>query len=102
MTLDDGTTVEFLGTERWITVSVRHDPGEPVVLAGAVLLLAGLVPSLVGRRRRVWFRVGPGGAIEAGGLPRSDYPGFAAEFTTLVDALVPRTAVEPVTAGRSS
>ena len=27
MTLDDGTTVEFLGTQRWITVSVRYDPG---------------------------------------------------------------------------
>jgi cytochrome c biogenesis protein len=105
MTLDDGTTVEFLGTERWITVSVRHDPGEPVVLAGAVLLLAGLVPSLIGRRRRVWFRVAPDGAIEAGGLPRSDYPGFATEFHSLVDALVPRTTSAepaPIPAGRSS
>jgi cytochrome c biogenesis protein len=107
MTLADGTTVEFLGTERWITVSVRHDPGEPVVLAGAVLLLAGLIPSLIGRRRRVWFRATPAGggsAIEAGGLPRSDYPGFATEFTTLVAALAPRTTADPVpvTPARSS
>src|SRR5690606_24448121 len=29
LTLDDGTTVEFLGTERWITISVRSDPGQP-------------------------------------------------------------------------
>ena len=27
LTLDDGTTVEFLGTQRWITLSVRADPG---------------------------------------------------------------------------
>lgn len=109
MTLDDGTTVEFLGTERWITVSVRHDPGHPVVLAGAVLLLAGLIPSLLGKRRRVWFRVRPGdGAhgrslVDAGGLPRSDYPGFGEEFATLVAELPQATGdPSPVSAGRSN
>jgi cytochrome c biogenesis protein len=100
MELDDGTTVEFLGTQRWITVSVRHDPGQPVVLAGAGLLLAGLMLSLTGRRRRVWFRLTPsdrpdgGSAVAAGGLPRSDYPGFADEFRRLVDAL-PVAAADP-------
>ena len=90
MTLDDGTTVEFVGTQRFITVSVRYDPGGPVVLGGAGFLLAGLVASLTGRRRRVWFRVTPGpdgSRVEAGGLPRSDYPGFADEFAGLVGTL---------------
>lgn len=107
LSLDDGTTVEFVATQRWIAVSVRHDPGEPIVLAGAALLLAGLVVSLTGKRRRVWFRVTPdgdGSGVEAGGLPRSDYPGFDEEFTRLVDELVPghggRTAV-PEPAQRS-
>lgn len=89
MTLADGTTVEFLGTQRWITVSVRHDPGQPVVLVGAVLLLAGLVLALTGHRRRVWFRarpLGTGSEVAAGGLPRTDYPGFADEFRDLVAA----------------
>jgi len=88
-TLDDGTTLEFLGTKRWVALSVRYDPGEPIVLVSVVLLLAGLVLTLTGRRRRVWFRpVGTGGAdgdvYEAGGLPRGDYPGFAEEFAALV------------------
>lgn len=101
MTLDDGTTVEFVGTKEWVSVSVRHDPGQPVVLVGAGLLLAGLLLSLTGRRRRVWFRVEPDGAgsrVEAGGLPRSDYPGFADEFRTLLDALplAPAPQPEPV------
>jgi cytochrome c biogenesis protein len=92
-TLDDGTTVEFAGTREWITVSVRHDPTQPVVLAGAVAALAGLMLSLAGRRRRVWFRVSPAGSsptgcsVEAGGLPRTDYPGFADEFAQLVAAV---------------
>jgi cytochrome c biogenesis protein len=85
-TLDDGTTVEFLGTRQWATVSVRHDPGERIVLASFVLLLAGLVASLTGKRRRVWFRATTGGSnvFEVGGLPRSEYPGFADEFDALV------------------
>jgi cytochrome c biogenesis protein len=98
-TLDDGTKLELLGTRPFITVSVRYDPTQPVVLAGAVLGLIGLMLSLSGRRRRVWFRITPavpgsaltgkgpvagGSLIQAGGLPRTDYPGFADEFTQLV------------------
>jgi cytochrome c biogenesis protein len=94
--LDDGTTVEFLGTREWITLSVRHDPGERVVLAGVAALLVGLMLSLTGKRRRVFFRVtpdDPGGPsptprsslVEAGGLPRTDYPGFAEEFRQVVE-----------------
>jgi cytochrome c biogenesis protein len=82
-TLPDGSTIEFLGTRPWIAVSVRHDPGEELVLGGAVLLVTGLLGSLAGRRRRIFFRVTPGG-VEAGGLPRTDYSGFTAEFEAIV------------------
>jgi cytochrome c biogenesis protein len=107
-TLDDGTTVEFVGTQRWVTVSVRYDPGEPIVLTGVALLLAGLVLSLTGRRRRVWFRLRPGddghSEVEAGGLPRSDYAGFSDEFAKLVRDLSVSSsseAPEPVPVARS-
>ncbi len=82
-TLPDGSKVEFLGTRPWTGVSVRHDPGEELVLGGAVLLVVGLLGSLAGRRRRIFFRVTPGG-VEAGGLPRTDYAGFTAEFEAIV------------------
>jgi cytochrome c biogenesis protein len=82
-TLGDGSTVEFLGTRPWVAVSVRHDPGEELVLGGAVLLVVGLLGSLTGRRRRIFFRVTPAG-FEAGGLPRTEYPGFTAEFESIV------------------
>jgi cytochrome c biogenesis protein len=84
-TLPDGSTVEFLGTREWISVSVRHDPGQRAVLVGAILLVVGLLASLTGRRRRVFFRVRPDG-VSAGGLARSDYPGFGAEFEEIVRA----------------
>jgi cytochrome c biogenesis protein len=85
-TLDDGTKIEFLGTQRWVTVSVRYDPGEKIVLVSVALLLAGLILSLTGKRRRVWFRATTSGSniFDVGGLPRTDYPGFADEFTALV------------------
>jgi cytochrome c biogenesis protein len=79
-TLDDGSKLEFLGTRQWITISIRHDPGEKIVLAGVALLLVGLPMSLYGKRRRVWLRLNPDGTAEAGGLPRTDYPGFEDEF----------------------
>jgi cytochrome c biogenesis protein len=94
-TLDDGTKLEFVGTRPFITVSIRYDPTSQLVLAGAVLGLIGLMLSLAGHRRRVWFRVSPlaagdtghgGSVLEAGGLPRTDYPGFSDEFTQLVKA----------------
>jgi cytochrome c biogenesis protein len=91
-TLPDGTKVRFVGTEQWISISIRHDPGQPIVLGGAIALLAGLLGSLTGKRRRVFFRVTPKG-ITAGGLPRGDYPGFADEFADLVRAAAPAATV---------
>ncbi|MGK5737420.1 cytochrome c biogenesis protein ResB [Micromonospora sp. URMC 103] len=99
--LDDGTTVEFLGTRPYVTLSVRHDPGSDLLLVSCGFLLVGLMGSLFGRRRRVFFRVTPAESadptaqtptsgsslVEAGGLPRTDYPGFADEFTQLAAAV---------------
>jgi cytochrome c biogenesis protein len=87
MTLDDGTRVEFLGTRQWVTLSVRHDPGERIVLVSVAVLLVGLLASLSGRRRRVWLRVLPSGDVAAGGLARTDYPGFTKEFSDLVEGI---------------
>jgi cytochrome c biogenesis protein len=91
--LDDGTTVEFVGTRKWVTLQMRYDPGAPVVLVAAVLLLVGLLSSLTVRRRRVWFRLAPDPGtsadgpqrtiVEAGGLARTEYAGFTAEFDRL-------------------
>jgi cytochrome c biogenesis protein len=74
---------------------VRYDPTQPLVLGGAVVGLIGLMLSLAGRRRRLWFRMSPlsasgdvpgGTVMTAGGLPRTDYPGFGEEFTGVVSA----------------
>ncbi|MGC9668273.1 cytochrome c biogenesis protein ResB [Planosporangium sp. 12N6] len=86
LTLPDGSKVEFLGTRPYITVTVRHDPGETIVLGAAVCLLAGLPLSLWGKRRRIWLRF-TGDRVEVAGLPRTDYAGFTAEFDEIVQAV---------------
>ncbi|GIG57649.1 putative cytochrome C biogenesis protein ResB [Longispora fulva] len=82
--LADGSSIRFLGTKKWATVSVRNDPGEPVMLAGAVLLLLGLLPSLALRRRRVFVRV-TDGVLTAGALAKNEYPGLAEELELLME-----------------
>ncbi|GGM60810.1 cytochrome c biogenesis protein [Micromonospora sonchi] len=100
-TLGDGTTLEFLGTEPYIVLSVRHDPGAALLLVSSVGLVLGLMGSLFVRRRRVFVRVLPAGSgdpgsgsptggsslVEVAGLPRTEHPGFAAEFAELVSAI---------------
>jgi cytochrome c biogenesis protein len=88
-TLEDGGKVEFLGTKPFVTMTIRHDPGEPIVLAGAVLLMLGLPLSLYGKRRRVWWRLNADGTAEAGGLPKTHYPGFAEEFAKVTKCPTP-------------
>jgi cytochrome c biogenesis protein len=107
-----GTVVRFDGAVPFVNLQLSHDPGQIWVLVFAIAMMAGLVVSLLVRRRRVWVRLMPAAAgtvnVELGGLARTDNSGWGDEFERLVDRLqdglgTPAvTAVEPVgTAGRS-
>lgn len=75
-TLDDGTTVEFVGFERWISVQVSQDPGRYWALVAAGLIMVGLIVSLLLPRRRIWVRRAADGPLGARlilvGLARSE------------------------------
>lgn len=101
--LDDGTTVRFDGAVPFVNIQVSHDPAEIWVLVFAMTMMAGLVVSLLVRRRRIWIRItpaastGPGSAsppteapgqagtvnVELGGLARTDNAGWGDEFERL-------------------
>jgi cytochrome c biogenesis protein len=55
-------------------------------------MMAGLLVSLIVRRRRVWVRITPGGAgtvsVELGGLARTDNSGWGDEFERLTHRLL--------------
>ena len=93
--LDDGTVVRFDGAVPFINVQVSHDPAQVWVLVFALTMMAGLLVSLVVRRRRIWVRDHarshrpPGTvSVELGGLARTDNSGWGDEFERLTERLL--------------
>jgi cytochrome c biogenesis protein len=90
--LDDGTTIRFDGAVPFINVQVSHDPAQVWVLGFALSMMAGLLVSLVVRRRRIWVRIEPAGpgtvSVELGGLARTDNSGWGDEFERITGRLL--------------
>ncbi|BBX04834.1 cytochrome c biogenesis protein [Mycolicibacterium moriokaense] len=90
--LDDGTIVRFDGAVPFINMQVSHDPAQIWVLVFAMTMMAGLLVSLVVRRRRIWIRITPAGpgtvSVELGGLARTDNSGWGDEFERLTERLL--------------
>ncbi|MCW2687487.1 MAG: cytochrome biosis protein ResB [Mycobacterium sp.] len=91
--LDDGIVVRFDGAQPFVNVQVSHDPAQVWVLVFAMTMMAGLLVSLVVRRRRVWVRIAPAAAagtvsLELGGLARTDNSGWGDEFERLTERLL--------------
>ncbi|MEO6794539.1 MAG: cytochrome c biogenesis protein ResB [Mycobacterium sp.] len=91
--LDDGTRVRFDGAVPFVNLQVSHDPAAVWVLVFAMTMMAGLVVSLVVRRRRIWVRITPveqAGTVnvELGGLARTDNSGWGDEFERLTARLL--------------
>ena len=93
-TLSDGTKVTFDGAKEFANLQVSHDPAQNWVLVSAVLMMAGLLVSLLVKRRRIWVRAYPQDpdddgsdkrrtVVEMGGLARTDQAGWGGEFDRL-------------------
>lgn len=90
-----GTVVRFDGAVPFVNLQVSHDPAQVWVLVFAITMMAGLVVSLLVRRRRVWIRLTPAGEtapgtvnVEMGGLARTDNSGWGDEFERLTERLL--------------
>nr|WP_179423491.1 cytochrome c biogenesis protein ResB [Pedococcus badiiscoriae] len=95
-------SISFDGVQRFAGLSIRHDPGKFVTLGAALLALAGLIASLVIRRRRVFVRVSPGTGpgrtvVAVGGLAKGDDDGLQEVVDRLVAALEARFPTGPGT-----
>jgi cytochrome c biogenesis protein len=64
--------VSFPALPQYTVFQIASNPGAPLLLAAAVLLLVGLIPALYSSRRRVWVR-----AVSAGGEARMEIAGHA-------------------------
>ncbi|MFF0457432.1 cytochrome c biogenesis protein ResB [Nocardia africana] len=98
-TLADGTKVTFDGAQQYANLQVSHDPAQSWVLVCALTMMAGLLVSLVVKRRRIWLRAYPEGpdvdgsgerrtVVEMGGLARTDQAGWGGEFDRLLTRLL--------------
>lgn len=102
-TLADGTVVTFDGATDFVNLQVSHDPAQQWVLVFALTMMAGLLVSLVIKRRRVWVRAYPAPSatdtdsstteerrtvVELGGLARTDQAGWGEEFDRLAGRLL--------------
>jgi cytochrome c biogenesis protein len=95
-----GTVVRFDGAVPFVNLQVSHDPGQTWVLVFAITMMAGLLVSLVVRRRRVWIRIVPADSqtgmeaapgtvkVELGGLARTDNSGWGDEFERVTSRLL--------------
>ena len=83
--------MRFDAATPFVNLQVSHDPGQVWVLVSALSMMAGLLVSLVVRRRRVWARISPSAAgtvrVELGGLARTDNSGWGSEFEKLTEVL---------------
>jgi cytochrome c biogenesis protein len=86
-----GTVVRFDGAVPFVNLQVSHDPGQTWVLVFAITMMAGLLVSLLVRRRRVWVRLTSAAGtvnVELGGLARTDNSGWGDEFERLTERLL--------------
>ncbi|WP_062983736.1 cytochrome c biogenesis protein ResB [Nocardia anaemiae] len=93
-TLPNGTKVTFDGAQEFVNLQVSHDPAQQWVLVSALAMMAGLLVSLLVKRRRIWIRGYPADdeagtvdqrrtVVEMGGLARTDQAGWGGEFDRL-------------------
>ena len=91
--LPDGSgSVTLAGFERWASFQIAYDPGKEIALAAVVVAIAGLVASLLIRRRRIWVRVvgpaGTGSLVQVAGLAKADPGRLPDEVQALASAVV--------------
>jgi len=90
-------SITFDSVQRWAGLSVRYDPGKALALAGALAALAGLIASLLIRRRRLFVRVSPRGrrtVVSIGGLAKGEDPGLGATIEDLLSTIAERTSTK--------
>ena len=83
----DGITISFPELKQYSVFQVASDPGAPVMLAAAILILVGLLPALYSSRRRVWVRAtadASGSRVEVAGQAFQRKNAFEEEFKAIV------------------
>ncbi len=90
-------SVTFDAVQRWAGLSIRYDPGKMLALTGAVAALAGLIASLMIRRRRVFVRAEARGTrtvVSVGALAKGEDPGLEGTVQDLLSTIAQRSGTK--------
>ena len=85
--LPEGIVVSFTGLKKYSVFELASNPGAPILLLAAVLILVGLIPALYSSRRRIWVRAAPHNGVahlEIAGQAMQRKAAFEEEFKTFV------------------
>jgi cytochrome c biogenesis protein len=88
--LPDGLSMSFPELRTYTVLKVARDRGTWIMLIGAILILAGLIPALYTSRRKVWVNAEPNGSgatLKVGGFALQRRSQFEEEFAKLVEEL---------------
>ncbi|MBA3369172.1 MAG: cytochrome c biogenesis protein ResB [Geodermatophilaceae bacterium] len=85
LNLPDGTSITFTGFKEFAALQLSRDPSQLAVLISALAMLAGLLTTLLVRRRRVFLRPGDK-VLEIGGLAQGG-SAEPAEFERVVTGI---------------
>lgn len=94
-TLDDGTVVRFDGADEFVNLQISHDPAQIWVGVSAVVMMAGLLVSLLVRRRRIFLRIESENGhrvVHLAGIAKTDQAGWGKEFTNFTHDIARRLA----------
>lgn len=75
----ENTEVKFAQANNYTVLSVKKDPGVPVIGVGSILLILGVMISFLLRQRRIWSVVAPdkdGSIVYIGGIAAKDKRGL--------------------------
>lgn len=82
--------VTFQEVTPYTVFTVKKDPGVPIVGAGSLLLMVGMIISFILRQRRIWAVVTPdkdGAVIQIGGQSAKDKRGMENDIEQIVSEL---------------
>lgn len=86
----EGAEVNFTSADAYTVLSVKQDPGVPIIGAGSIVLIIGVIFSFLLRQRRIWAIIIPekeGSMVYLGGISQKDKRGLDDDLNSITDEI---------------
>jgi cytochrome c biogenesis protein len=82
--------IKFNQAQGYTVLSVKRDPGVPIIGTGSILLIVGVIFSFILRQRRIWAVVSPdkdGSVVQIGGISGKDKRSMDVDLEDILSGL---------------